>query len=84
MLWPQGIYKQSGFPDTRVHSVISRPHGEWESVGVFGRGPGWSPGVESMPASSVGGDSVGNNVEEKDEQGPSQESGEDSELSLAP
>lgn len=51
---------------------------------MFGRGPGWSPGVESMPASSVGGDSVGNNAEGSDEQGPSQESGEDSELSLAP
>lgn len=75
---------QSGFPDTRVHSAISGPHREWESVGEFGRGPGWSPGVEIKPASSVGGDSVGNNVEESDEQGPSQEWGEDGVLPLAP
>lgn len=36
-----------------------------------------------MPASSVGGDSVGNNVEKRDEQGPGQESGEGCELSQA-
>lgn len=68
---------------TRVHGVISGPHREWESVGVFGRGPGWSPGVGNKPASPVGGDSVGNNAE-SDEQRPGQERGENSKLSLAP
>lgn len=34
-------------------------------------GPGWSPGVENVPASSEGGDSLGNYV--RGERGPSQE-----------
>lgn len=34
-------------------------------------GPGWSPGVENVPASSEGGDSLGNYV--RGEGGPSQE-----------
>ena len=50
---------------------------------MFGRGPGWSAGVGNMPASAVGGDSVGNNAE-SGEQRPGQEWREDGELSLAP
>lgn len=43
---------------------------------AFGRGPGWSPGVGDLPASSVGGDSVGNDAE-SDGQRPGQGWAED-------